>query len=187
MSVPDLSVALGSVELPNPIIAASGTFGHGDELARVCPPVRLGSMLRAAGAGRERTQGESRRCALRPAPARHRLAALLDTITVLKAVGQRWSTRSRVRIPLCPLQVVLSRSARERKHEAGVRRRIEHRGETETPARREDVHGARRDPTSIDELCVGRPQRTTRRRALRVRHPRDAAEDERGLARQHGG
>jgi dihydroorotate dehydrogenase (NAD+) catalytic subunit len=44
MLMPDLSVALGSVELPNPIIAASGTFGHRDELARVCPPAGLGAV-----------------------------------------------------------------------------------------------------------------------------------------------
>ena len=30
----DLSVALGPLVLPNPVVAASGTFGHGDELAR---------------------------------------------------------------------------------------------------------------------------------------------------------
>ena len=29
----DMSVVLGPLELPNPIVAASGTFGHGAELA----------------------------------------------------------------------------------------------------------------------------------------------------------
>lgn len=30
--------------LPNPIIAASGTFGHGDELAALCDPAQLGAV-----------------------------------------------------------------------------------------------------------------------------------------------
>jgi dihydroorotate dehydrogenase (NAD+) catalytic subunit len=37
-------VALGTLELANPIVAASGTFGHGDEVARVCDPSRLGAV-----------------------------------------------------------------------------------------------------------------------------------------------
>src|SRR4051794_29729532 len=40
----DLSVALGPITLPNPVIAASGTFGHGDELATVCDPRGLGAV-----------------------------------------------------------------------------------------------------------------------------------------------
>jgi dihydroorotate dehydrogenase (NAD+) catalytic subunit len=40
----DLRVDLGGVELPNPIVAAAGTFGHGAELARLCPPSRLGAV-----------------------------------------------------------------------------------------------------------------------------------------------
>ncbi len=40
----DLGVELGPVPLANPIVAASGTFGHGDELAAVCDPSRLGAV-----------------------------------------------------------------------------------------------------------------------------------------------
>lgn len=40
----DTRVRLGPVELPNPVVAASGTFGHGDEVARVCDPSRLGAV-----------------------------------------------------------------------------------------------------------------------------------------------
>lgn len=40
----DLSVPLGPHRLPNPVIAASGTFGHGTELVRLCPPDRLGAV-----------------------------------------------------------------------------------------------------------------------------------------------
>ena len=37
----DLAVELGPVHLPNPIVAASGTFGHGGEVAALCaPPTR---------------------------------------------------------------------------------------------------------------------------------------------------
>ena len=41
---PDTRVRLGAVELANPIVAASGTFGHGDEVARRCDPSRLGAV-----------------------------------------------------------------------------------------------------------------------------------------------
>jgi dihydroorotate dehydrogenase (NAD+) catalytic subunit len=40
----DPRVQLGSLELANPIVAASGTFGHGDEVARHADPSRLGAM-----------------------------------------------------------------------------------------------------------------------------------------------
>jgi dihydroorotate dehydrogenase (NAD+) catalytic subunit len=40
----DLTVRLGDLELPNPIVAASGTFGYGDEVARLCPPDQLGAV-----------------------------------------------------------------------------------------------------------------------------------------------
>lgn len=37
-------VRLGPLVLPNPIVAASGTFGHGDEVARLCDPAGLGAV-----------------------------------------------------------------------------------------------------------------------------------------------
>ncbi|HEY7439716.1 MAG TPA: dihydroorotate dehydrogenase [Acidimicrobiia bacterium] len=40
----DLSTALGPIALPNPIIAASGTFGHGDEVARIGSAAELGAV-----------------------------------------------------------------------------------------------------------------------------------------------
>ena len=40
----DLTVDLGDVELANPVIAASGTFGHRDEVAVLCDPSRLGAV-----------------------------------------------------------------------------------------------------------------------------------------------
>jgi dihydroorotate dehydrogenase (NAD+) catalytic subunit len=41
---PDTRVRLGPLELPSPIVAASGTFGHGAELARLCDPAQLGAV-----------------------------------------------------------------------------------------------------------------------------------------------
>jgi dihydroorotate dehydrogenase (NAD+) catalytic subunit len=40
----DLTVELAGVTLPNPIVAASGTFGHGAEFAHLCPPAELGAV-----------------------------------------------------------------------------------------------------------------------------------------------
>ena len=40
----DLSTRIGPLELPNPIVAASGTFGYGEEVARLCPPAGLGAV-----------------------------------------------------------------------------------------------------------------------------------------------
>jgi len=40
----DLEVEVGPLRLPNPIVAASGTFGHGVELAALCDPAALGAV-----------------------------------------------------------------------------------------------------------------------------------------------
>ncbi len=40
----DLSTKLGKLSLKNPIIAASGTFGYGEELAQFIPPEKLGAV-----------------------------------------------------------------------------------------------------------------------------------------------
>jgi dihydroorotate dehydrogenase (NAD+) catalytic subunit len=40
----DTRVRLGAVELPNPVVAASGTFGHGAEVATLCDPWLLGAV-----------------------------------------------------------------------------------------------------------------------------------------------
>jgi dihydroorotate dehydrogenase (NAD+) catalytic subunit len=40
----DLTVDLGALRLPNPVVAASGTFGHGDELAALCDPRGIGAV-----------------------------------------------------------------------------------------------------------------------------------------------
>jgi dihydroorotate dehydrogenase (NAD+) catalytic subunit len=42
---PDLRVHLGPLALANPVLAASGTFGYGDELARVVDVARLGGVI----------------------------------------------------------------------------------------------------------------------------------------------
>jgi len=40
----DTRVQLGPISLDNPVVAASGTFGHGDEVAGLCDPSRLGAV-----------------------------------------------------------------------------------------------------------------------------------------------
>ena len=40
----DLSVALGPLSLESPVLTASGTYGHGDEVARLGDPARLGAV-----------------------------------------------------------------------------------------------------------------------------------------------
>ncbi len=40
----DLAVSLGSLMLSAPILTASGTFGHGDEVAKLGEPARLGAV-----------------------------------------------------------------------------------------------------------------------------------------------
>ena len=42
---PDLSTTVGTLELANPVLAASGTFGYGLELEDLCPPERLGGIV----------------------------------------------------------------------------------------------------------------------------------------------
>jgi len=45
VSDPDLRVVIGDLELANPVLAASGTFGYGLELADLCPPEILGGIV----------------------------------------------------------------------------------------------------------------------------------------------
>lgn len=45
MELPDLSTRVGEVELPNPIMTASGTSGHGDELRRYLELRELGAVV----------------------------------------------------------------------------------------------------------------------------------------------
>jgi len=42
---PDISVTLGGLHLKNPVIAASGTFGYGDEYADIVDPSLLGGVV----------------------------------------------------------------------------------------------------------------------------------------------
>ena len=41
----NLKVKLGSLELKNPVMSASGTFGYGLELKEFCPPEKLGAVI----------------------------------------------------------------------------------------------------------------------------------------------
>ena len=44
-SAPDLSVRLGGLHLPNPILTASGTFGYGLEFGHLTALDRLGGIV----------------------------------------------------------------------------------------------------------------------------------------------
>ena len=49
---PDLSLHIGSLVLPNPVMTASGTFGYGLEYAEICDISRLGAIvIKAATVG----------------------------------------------------------------------------------------------------------------------------------------
>jgi dihydroorotate dehydrogenase (NAD+) catalytic subunit len=41
---PDLTTKVGPLALPNPVVAASGTFGHGAEFGALCDPSELGAV-----------------------------------------------------------------------------------------------------------------------------------------------
>ena len=41
----DLAVRLGSLELENPVLSASGTYGHGLEMRHFTPPAALGAWV----------------------------------------------------------------------------------------------------------------------------------------------
>ncbi len=45
IEAPDLKVSLGSLTLKNPLMAASGTFGYGEEYARIFPLKKLGAII----------------------------------------------------------------------------------------------------------------------------------------------
>ncbi len=45
MTAVKLTVRVGTLELRNPVLAASGTFGYGLELPDLCPPERLGGVV----------------------------------------------------------------------------------------------------------------------------------------------
>ena len=44
-SMPELSVRLGRLELRNPVMSASGTYGHGLEMCHFTPPELLGALV----------------------------------------------------------------------------------------------------------------------------------------------
>jgi dihydroorotate dehydrogenase (NAD+) catalytic subunit len=71
---PDLSVKIGPLKLKNPVLAASGTFGYGLELAAFCPPQALGAVI---------TKGLS----LRPWPGNPRPRIVEAGFGLINAIG----------------------------------------------------------------------------------------------------
>ena len=43
--MPDLAIELGPLSLRNPVLSASGTFGHGLEMCHFTPPERIGALV----------------------------------------------------------------------------------------------------------------------------------------------
>jgi dihydroorotate dehydrogenase (NAD+) catalytic subunit len=56
--IPSLMVELGALRLKNPVMAASGTFGYGEEYSRVVPLKKLGAVV-TKGLSREPRKGNS--------------------------------------------------------------------------------------------------------------------------------
>ena len=43
--IPDLSVDVAGIHLKNPVLAASGTFGYGEEFARIADLKQIGGLV----------------------------------------------------------------------------------------------------------------------------------------------
>jgi dihydroorotate dehydrogenase (NAD+) catalytic subunit len=84
--VVDLAVSLGPLELTSPVVTASGTFGHGDEVARLGDPARLGAVT-AKSVSPEPWAGK-------PAPRLHMTAAGMVNAVGLQGPGMAaWRAR----------------------------------------------------------------------------------------------
>jgi dihydroorotate dehydrogenase (NAD+) catalytic subunit len=81
----DARVQVGPLALPNPIVAASGTFGRADEVARHCDPARLGAVTTKSLAPYEWPGN--------PAPRLHMTAAGMLNAVGLQGPGvEHWLT-----------------------------------------------------------------------------------------------
>lgn len=65
--IPDLTVHLGPMILQNPVMAASGTFGYGEEYAQLVPIKKLGAMVTKGLSLKARTGNPPPRLAETPA------------------------------------------------------------------------------------------------------------------------
>jgi dihydroorotate dehydrogenase (NAD+) catalytic subunit len=82
----DLSVDLGRLCLESPVLTASGTFGHGDEVARLGDPARLGAVT-AKSVSPEPWAGK-------PAPRLHMTASGMVNAVGLQGPGmEAWLAR----------------------------------------------------------------------------------------------
>ena len=78
----DLTARVGSITLPNPILTASGTAGHGAELARYVDLSTLGAVVAGALAGAMLVRV-------------HDVAAARQALAVADAVRARMTTPAR--------------------------------------------------------------------------------------------
>ena len=82
----DLDIDLGRLCLPSPVLTASGTYGHGDEVARLGDPARLGAVT-AKSVSPEPWPGK-------PAPRLHMTASGMVNAVGLQGPGMdEWLTR----------------------------------------------------------------------------------------------
>ena len=82
----DLEVSLGRLSLESPVVTASGTFGHGDEVARLGDPARLGAVT-AKSVSPEPWAGK-------PAPRLHMTASGMVNAVGLQGPGmEAWLAR----------------------------------------------------------------------------------------------
>lgn len=98
---PDLSVSVGSVDLPNPVMTASGTAGHGLELVPYVEPARLGAFVVKSLAAFPWPGNDEPR--LVPTP-----AGMLNSVGLQGPGVDRWLTESLPRLADAGARVVAS-------------------------------------------------------------------------------
>lgn len=101
ISAVDSLVVLGPLRMKSPIVAASGTFGHGDEVARLCPPDRLGAVTVKSLAAYE--WGGN------PAPRLHPAAAgMLNSVGLQGPGVERWIAEDLPALKALGAEVIVS-------------------------------------------------------------------------------
>jgi dihydroorotate dehydrogenase (NAD+) catalytic subunit len=97
----DLSVRVGSIELPNPVMTASGTAGHSDELAAYFPLDQLGAVV-VKSLSVDPWPGN-------PAPRVHQVGAGMINSVGLQGPGlEEWAQRDLPRLTATGARVVVS-------------------------------------------------------------------------------
>lgn len=97
----DMAVQLGPIELANPVVAASGTYGHGDEVARLGDPSRFGAVT-TKSVSAEAWSGN-------PAPRVHETAAgMLNSVGLANPGVEAWRREELPRLVARGARVIAS-------------------------------------------------------------------------------